>query len=83
MILPDDVGIAIVAANFEVAMVRGEPLIEYLDDIDPPIAQPQGSWRLFAFVPRIAFDGDAEQVTLRQSAPRSRAVEGAYPFRAA
>lgn len=54
--MAQDVRRAVQALDFEIAMVRREPAIEDVRDIDGALAQEETPGRLLAFVPRITFD---------------------------
>lgn len=65
--MPDEIGIAVGASQFEVPMVRGQPCVDYLGDSDPAASKAQGARRLLAAMARIALHVDSERVLFRHS----------------
>lgn len=57
-IVADDVDVAVIALDFEIAMLRRQPAIEDVDDLDPPLLDEDDPWRFFAAVTRMTFDAE-------------------------
>lgn len=55
-----EVGVARDVSQFEVAVIRSEPLIEHVSDIDASLAQHDRAGCLLTATTRVAFDMDRE-----------------------
>jgi hypothetical protein len=60
-VVPDQVDVPIAAAQFEITVVRCDPLVEHISDDDAPVAEVEDAGCFFALVAGVALDLDGEE----------------------
>lgn len=66
--MPDDVDVAIVTSELEIAVIGGQPAVEDLDDIDASIVDNQRARRFLAAMTGGTFDAERHEKIMRHLA---------------